>query len=170
MHAGGVGPTPTAPLTTSDARGGVPRGSAACAASAQESPAFRQGERSRCGTLRGMRAPTLAVAQGLCLLNEAFEGRDWHFLLGNLHSLTLEDWSWVPPGGHRSIRDMIQHVGGSEFMYHDHAFGNTTLTWDAAPAAGSDVLATSAAAIGWLCEGQERLRQGIAALDAAAPL
>src|SRR5262249_28111882 len=41
LHAGGVGPTPTAPMTTTeDALGAVPRGCEACAASAQHSPAF----------------------------------------------------------------------------------------------------------------------------------
>lgn len=47
---------------------------------------------------------TPAVAQLLYLLDQAFEGTEWHSLLGNLQSLQAEDWLWVPPGGHRSIR------------------------------------------------------------------
>ena len=107
------------------------------------------------------------VTQLLHLLDEAFEGTDWHALVSNLHALALEDWSWVPPGGHRSIRDIVQHVGGSKYMYHDYAFGNATLTWDTPLVAGDGVLATSTSAIGWLREGQERLRLSIAALDDA---
>lgn len=59
-----------------------------------------------------MTAP--AVSQLFYLLDEAFQGTDWHAVLSNLHSITLEDWLWVPSGGQRSIRDIIQHVGGCE--------------------------------------------------------
>ena len=51
-------------------------------------------------------------------------------LLGNLRTLVPEDWLLVPPGGHRSIRDIVRHVGGCKFMYHDYAFGGATLTWE----------------------------------------
>src|SRR5213082_3109876 len=73
---------------------------------------------------------TAAVSQLLYLLDEAFQGTDWHSLLTNLRSLTPEDWTWVPPAGRRSIRDIVQHVGGCKFMYHNHAFGDARLTWD----------------------------------------
>ena len=113
-----------------------------------------------------MRSMTAAgVSQLLYLLDEAFEGPAWHSLLGNLSSLTPEDWQWVPPGGQRAIRDIVQHVGGCKFMYHNHAFGDAQLTWDDPRVAGGDALTTVASAIGWLREGQERLRRGIADLD-----
>ena len=41
---------------------------------------------------------TQAILQLTYLLDEAFEGTEWHSLLGNLHSVTPEDWLWVPPG------------------------------------------------------------------------
>jgi hypothetical protein len=105
-----------------------------------------------------------AIAQLLYLLDEAFEGTDWHSLIGNLRPVTNEDWLWIPPGGSRSIRDIIQHVGGSKFMYHDHAFGDATLAWDDPLVDGGEALASSMSAIEWLRAGQERLRRSIAAL------
>ncbi len=113
---------------------------------------------------------TVAVSQLLYLLDGAFQGPEWHSLLGNLRSLTPEDWTWVPPGGHRSIRDIVQHVGGCKFMYHDHAFGDATLTWDDPLVVGGDALSSVSAAIEWLRDGQERLRSGVAVLDDAEML
>jgi uncharacterized damage-inducible protein DinB len=105
-----------------------------------------------------------AITQLLYLLDEAFEGTDWHSLIGNLRPVTNEDWLWIPPGGSRSIRDIVQHVGGSKFMYHDHAFGDATLAWDDPLVDGGEALASSMSAIEWLRAGQERLRRSIAAL------
>ncbi|GAC1300100.1 MAG: hypothetical protein NVSMB27_40460 [Ktedonobacteraceae bacterium] len=110
---------------------------------------------------------TPVVSQLLYLLDGAFQETEWHSLLGNLQSITPEDWLWVPPGGHRTIRDIIQHVGGCKFMYHNHAFGDAKLTWDDDLVEGRSALATISSAMGWLREGQERLRQSIAALDDA---
>jgi hypothetical protein len=109
--------------------------------------------------------PTPAVSQLVYLLEEAFQGTEWHSLLGNLRSVEPEDWSWVPPGGQRSIRDIVQHVGGSKFMYHNHAFGDATLTWEDPLVDGRDALSTVTSAIGWLREGHQRLRQSVAMLD-----
>lgn len=110
---------------------------------------------------------TPAVSQLVYLLDEAFQGTEWTSLLGNLRALAPEDWLWVPSGGHRSIRDIIQHVGGCKFMYHNHAFDDAKLTWDDPLVDGLERLSTIPSAIGWLQEGQERLRQSIAALDDA---
>ena len=110
-----------------------------------------------------MKAP--AVSQLVYLLDEAFQGTEWHSLLGNLHSVTSEDWLWVPPGGQRSIRDIVGHVGGSKFMYQNHAFGDATLTWDHPLVDGRGVLSTISEALAWLRDGQERLRQNIMVLD-----
>jgi hypothetical protein len=55
-----------------------------------------------------------AISQLLYLLDEAFESTsNDHSLVGNLCSLVPEDWRWVPAGGRRSIRDIVQHVGCS---------------------------------------------------------
>jgi hypothetical protein len=106
-----------------------------------------------------------AVSQLLYLLDSAFQGSEWHSLLGNLRSVTPEDWLWVPSGGHRSIRHIVQHVGGCKFMYQNHAFGDAQLTWDDPLVEGRDALSTLTEATAWLQAGQQRLRQSIAVLD-----
>lgn len=111
-----------------------------------------------------MSAP--AVSELLYLLDTAFEGT-WHSLLDNLQPVTPEDWTWVPPGGHRTIRDIVQHVGGCKFMYQDYAFGDGRLIWDDPLVDGKDTLDTPAAAIGWLREGQATLRRSVAGLQDA---
>jgi hypothetical protein len=110
---------------------------------------------------------TRAVDHYLFLLDEAFQGSEWHALLGNLRAVTDDDWTWVPTGGERSIRDIVQHVGGCKFMYENHAFGDRRLTWDDPLVAGAGRLATIEAAVAWLHEGQARLRASLAALDDA---
>lgn len=109
--------------------------------------------------------PTTLVALYLNLLDEAFEGPEWSSLLSNLASVTPADWLWVPAGGRRSIRDIVAHVGGCKIVYHDQAFGDGTLTWDAPLVVGGDALDTVPSAIVWLRNGHARLRHSIAALD-----
>src|SRR5437867_10658598 len=112
-----------------------------------------------------MPASTTAVSQLLYLLDEAFDGPKWHSLLGNLRSVTPEDWTWVPPGGQRSIRDIAHHVGGAKLMYQNQAFSDASLKWDDPVIGGGEALSTISSAIEWLREGQDRLRQSIALLD-----
>ena len=110
---------------------------------------------------------TAAVNQLLYLLDEAFAGEDWHSLLGNLRAVAPEEWRWVPPGGQRSLRDLVQHVGSCKFMYDNHAFGDATLDWEHPLVAGDEALADAASATAWLRDGHTRLRRSIAGLDDA---
>lgn len=107
---------------------------------------------------------TPAVAQLLSLLDEAFEDQEWHALLSNLRTVTPDAWIWVPPSGHRSIRSIVQHVGGCKFMYENHAFGDATLTWDHPLVTGDETTTDLDSAIPWLRKGHERLRHSIADL------
>lgn len=112
---------------------------------------------------------TPVVDQLLHLMDEAFEGKDkdWHSLLGNLRSVPPEAWRWVPPGGARSICDLVQHVGACKVMCENHTFGNATLDWEDALVVGDGAPADADAAIAWLREGHDRLRRGLAGLDDA---
>jgi uncharacterized damage-inducible protein DinB len=108
-----------------------------------------------------------AVEQLLYLLDAAFDGEDWHSLLGNLGAVAAEEWTWTPPGGRRSIRDIVQHVGGCKLMYANHAFGDATFGWEDPLVAGGEALADPASAVAWLREAQARLRQSVAGFDDA---
>ena len=80
-----------------------------------------------------------AVDHLVYLLDEAFEGREtaWHSVLGNLASVTQDDWLWAPPRGARTIRMLTAHVGGALWLYYDRVFGDCTvfgdpiMSWDA---------------------------------------
>ena len=121
------------------------------------------GPNAACSRMEAMAAA--GVREYLYLLDEAFEGNDWHSLLGNLRFVQADDWRRVPPGGSRSIRDIVQHVGGCKLMYENHAFGDAGLRWDHPLVDGGDALATVLSATDWLREGQRRLRQSLTGLD-----
>lgn len=108
---------------------------------------------------------TILVAQLLSLLDDAFQGADWESLLANLANVTPDDWRWVAPGGRRSICDIVQHVGGCKFVYHNQAFGDARLTWEDPLVLGDGALADIPSAVRWLRAGHERLHQSIAALE-----
>ena len=102
------------------------------------------------------------------LLDDAFAGPDWHSILSNLATVAPEDWTWIPPGGERSICDIVRHVGRSKLVAYDQAFGGGTLTWD--NVGGDEETTDIPSAIAWLRMGHERLRGGIAALADDAEL
>ena len=110
------------------------------------------------------------IHQLLTLLDQGFDGPDWHSLLGNLKAVTPDDWLWVPPGGRRSIRDIVQHVDGAKYMYHSNAFGDRSLTWESPLVLGAGRLATIPEASAWLREGHARRHDAIAALEDDAEL
>ena len=70
----------------------------------------------------------------LCwLIEEAFNGADSDSLLSNLRDVRKEDWIALPPGGGRSIADIVEHVGWCKWMYEDYAFGTASLRGDQPP-------------------------------------
>jgi uncharacterized damage-inducible protein DinB len=111
---------------------------------------------------------TQAIEHYLYQLDDAFAGPDWHSLLSNLHTVAPEDWTWVPPGGARSIRAIVRHVGRVKLMAFDQAFGAGTLASD--EVGGDEETGDIPSAIAWLRMGHERLRGGIAALADDAEL
>ena len=113
---------------------------------------------------------TQLIGQLLYLLDQGFDGPDWHSLLGNLAAVRPDDWLWAPPGGQRSIRDIVQHVGGAKYMYHSNAFGDRSLTWESPLTRGEGRLSTLPDALAWLREGQARLRDALSALADDAEL
>jgi uncharacterized damage-inducible protein DinB len=114
--------------------------------------------------------PTQRIHQLLTLLDVGFDGPDWHSLLGNLKAVAEDDWLWVPPGGARSIRDIVRHVGGAKYMYHSNAFGDRSLHWESPLVLGEGRCETLADALEWLREAHRRFRDAVAALPDDAEL
>jgi hypothetical protein len=119
-----------------------------------------------------------AVEQMLYLMDEAFDGADEECLLSNIRSVGEGEWSLVPPGGSRSIREIVGHIGACKYMYDNHAFGDGGMTWeDPASELGVsmedlqsrklDPEPPMGAVVDWLKEGHRRLRQHIVQLDDA---
>jgi hypothetical protein len=102
----------------------------------------------------------------LYLMDEAFEREVGHSILGNLSTVTEDDWLWQPPGGHRLIADIVGHVGACKYMYDNHAFGDAAMTWeDPLFAQPPDRQRTLSDTIQWLREGHGLLREHVQALD-----
>lgn len=79
--------------------------------------------------------PNRAVLQHLVWqLDQSFDGKPEHSLMANLSSVTGADLDKLPPGGGRTMRDLIVHCASVKAMYVNHAFGDRTRTfwtaWD----------------------------------------
>lgn len=100
---------------------------------------------------------TSALEEWKYLFSSAFDGR-WQSVLKNLESVTEDEWSAVPPGGVRSIRDIVAHVGMFKYMYSTSAFRGREFDYGDNPATPPESrLATKDAAIEWLKEAHEYL-------------
>jgi hypothetical protein len=116
-----------------------------------------------------------AVETLLYLLDEAFAGGE-QSLISNVRSLTVEDWSPVPPGGSRSAYDMVWHVASCKLMYDHYAFGERVWTWpemESAPYEGGPPYRSQGrtrsefeieALLAWLNRAQAQLRTHVAGL------
>jgi uncharacterized damage-inducible protein DinB len=110
------------------------------------------------------------IEELLFVLDQAFDGQTDASLMANLRDVTEREWLWLPPGGGRSIQQIVGHVGGCIYMYENHAFGDGTMTWfddivtryDASQGKSSP---SKEEVVAWMREGQQRLRQSIKALD-----
>lgn len=66
------------------------------------------------------------------LMDHAFEGGEFHSLMGNLSTVDETMWSARLPESLRTIGEIALHVGSSKVMYTDYAFGSGSLTWESA--------------------------------------
>jgi hypothetical protein len=86
-----------------------------------------------------------------------------HSFRGNLESVPGAAWDWLPPGGARSIRDLVIHVGGCKYVYADWAFGARKLGWEAPPAYPAGWRTMEPAELrDWLDEGQRTFMKSVA--------
>ncbi|MDP9237179.1 MAG: DinB family protein [Chloroflexota bacterium] len=98
-------------------------------------------------------------------MGQAFDG-----LFANLKDLADDDWTWVPPGGARSIRAIVGHIASCKLMYDNHAFGDASLTWmdprfNDAQSPTSDDGFTPGQLVDWWRETDLALRKSVDALE-----
>ncbi len=107
------------------------------------------------------------VIDTLCwLIEDAFVSDPSGSLLGNLANLKEDDWTALPPGGSRSISDILEHVGWCKWMYEDYAFGTASLPGDKPPLVPGGVLRSRPPAelLSWLNEGHAKWLGSVRAL------
>lgn len=102
-------------------------------------------------------------------LEAAYRGDRWHALLGNLESVTADEWG-ATPARHSievfgtdpelSIADIVCHVAAAKFMWGHHAFGEGTKTWGDFHPGSAD----RDGIIAWLDEGHRAFVAGVHAL------
>jgi uncharacterized damage-inducible protein DinB len=103
----------------------------------------------------------------LCwLIEEAFSGDPSQSWVSNLENIREQDWHALPPGGGRSISEILEHVGWSKWMYEDYAFGSTSLRGDQPPMipAGGEKARPHEELLRWLREGHEKWLASVNAL------
>jgi uncharacterized damage-inducible protein DinB len=100
----------------------------------------------------------LAIDTLCWLIEDAFTGDLSQSLQSNLRNLREEDWTAMPPGGSRSIADILEHVGWCKWMYEDYAFGTRRLAGDKPPLIPEGNLRSRPhdELLRWLNEGHEK--------------
>jgi hypothetical protein len=95
----------------------------------------------------------------LCwLIEKAFDSEDSQSVVKNLKDVREQDWTTLPPGGGRSIADILEHVGWCKWMYEDYAFGNASLDGGKPPLvpAGGARSRPHAELVQWMREGHAK--------------
>jgi uncharacterized damage-inducible protein DinB len=111
------------------------------------------------------------IEEYLALLDAAFReppspDGDTPSVLGNLQSVPLEAYAWVPPRGARTIVDLLIHLGMTRLAYDDHAFRGGKLRWGVPPLAPPrGEAAEPGRLVEWLESAQSRLLESVAALS-----
>src|SRR5215211_5720706 len=120
----------------------------------------------------GSDSPRTAIDTLAWLIDDAFAGDPSHSLLANLHDLADEDWIALPPGGGRSIADILEHVAWSKWMYEDYAFGAASLQGDQPPLIPAQGARSRPREelFAWLADGHRRWLASVRALPNDAEL
>jgi len=116
--------------------------------------------------LRGNENSRIAIDTLVWLIEQAFEDEPSHSLLANLKDLREEDWTATPLGSHRSIADILEHVGWSKWMYEDYAFGTASMRGDQPPLVPEEGMRARPhnELLAWLTEGHQRWLASVRAL------
>jgi|SRR5215216_244788 len=106
------------------------------------------------------------------LIEDAFEVDPDQSLLANLRDLREEDWTALPTGAHRSIAEVLEHVGWSKWMYENYAFGSASMRGDQPPLipANGQRSRPPKELLEWLTAGHQRWLNSVRALPDDAEL
>ena len=101
------------------------------------------------------------------LSDDAFDGDPSHSLLANIRDLADEDWAALPPGGGRSVADILEHVAWSKWMYEDYAFGSASMRGDQPPLVPAEGARSRSRdqLLAWLTDGHRRWLASVRALS-----
>jgi len=108
-----------------------------------------------------------AIEMLIWLIKDAFDGDPDHSLLSNLRDLGEEDWTALPSGSHRSIADILEHVGWSKWMYEDYAFGSASMHGDEPPLVPANGARSRPPKelLDWVMEGHRRWIRSVRSLN-----
>jgi len=99
------------------------------------------------------------------VLEESGFGWDhWHSLLWNLHNVRDDEWDRAPVEGHRTIRQLVLHIGDGFLSYASHAFGDRSYQWASHVVHDVSPGETSAEVIAWIRLAHRELHEHIATL------
>lgn len=102
------------------------------------------------------------------LLEEPGFGRDhWHSVLWNLHNVSPDEWTRLPPTGGRTIRDLAVHIGVTWLVYSSRSFRNGDRDWNNAMIDGLFPGDTPESVAIWLRCAHREMREDIAGLTDA---
>ncbi len=124
-------------------------------------------------SLTGEKRRSRTLVDSLCQqVAMAFEGSSSDSLMSNLANLQEGDWHALPPGGGRSIADILEHIGWCKWMYEDYAFGSSSLRGDLPPIIpeGNARSRPVAELLKWLKEGHQKWLGSIQLLNSDAEL
>jgi len=98
-------------------------------------------------------------------IEEAGFGFDeWHSVTRNLAAVEARDWDAVPPGGERTIHELVVHIGGGYLMYANYAFGDGSRQPGDKTIQGRGPGSSKEDAIAWLRDAYRQFRDSVARL------
>lgn len=107
----------------------------------------------------------LAILFDHVLEEHGFGWDHWHSILWNLHNVEPEQWTQLPPGGGRTIRELVEHLGGTFLVYADRTFGDGSREWGDRIIDGMGPGETPEETITWLRRAHTYLKSRIGALS-----